>query len=336
MMFDLDFPYAHGGPLSSARFRTTPEDFIVDEQLGFEPEAAGEHVYLHIRKRGTNTEWLAAQIARFAGASPRDVGYCGLKDRHAVTSQWFSVYLPKTPEPDWDGLTGAVDEGVELLNVSRGVRKLRRGQHACNRFRILVRQVQGDQPALEQRLQVIQHQGVPNYYGEQRFGHQGQNLALAQSWLVDGRPIRARAQKSRAMSSARSYLFNRVLAERVNARVWNQTVPGDVLSDAGLPTAPLWGRGRSQAQDAAAQLETNALKGMSGWMNGLEHCGLKQERRALVLKPANMSWRGADDWLELAFDLPPGQFATALLRELFVLENASQPDGPRDPGDPML
>lgn len=324
MQFSLDFPFAHGSPVGSAVFRSTPTDFVVDEHLGFEPEGQGEHAYLHVLKRGANTEWLAEQLARFAGVKVSDVGYSGLKDRHAETSQWFSVYLPGRDGPDWTSLTEHIDADLQLLGVSRGQRKLRRGQHLFNRFCIRLREVETVDEQLQLRLRAIKQQGVPNYFGEQRFGREGNNLALADDWLSGGRPIRARAQKNRAMSAARSYLFNLVVAARVRAGSWATPLPGDVLASEQVPTAPLWGRGRSASLEAAAEVERAALGDWAAWLDGLEHCGLSQERRSMVLLPANLQWSLHERTLELRFDLPPGQFATSVMREIFVLQNVSQ------------
>ena len=144
--------YALAKPESTGAIRTTPEDFQVDEDLGFELSGEGEHACLHIRKRNANTDFIAKQIARLAGVKNMDVSYAGLKDRHALTTQWFSVYLSSKPEPDWSQLNS--DE-VEVLEVVRHNRKLRRGSLKGNHFKLVVRDLQGDSSALEQRLQTI-------------------------------------------------------------------------------------------------------------------------------------------------------------------------------------
>ncbi len=340
--FMLDFPYAYGSPLGQAGFRTQLADFRVDEQLGFEPQGEGEHVYLHVEKRGDNTAWLARQIARLAGVQPMDVGYCGLKDRRAVTTQWFSVYLPKGDEPDWSQLNS---DTARLLCVSRHRHKLRRGQHQTNRFTITLRDCSAEQALLEQRLQQIFQAGVPNYFGEQRFGHGGNNLAVADELLTGQKKIKNRQTRGLMISAARSYLFNLVLARRIEQADWLQSLDGEVgitpsASDAQAaaadyeagaeaaprldtslePTGPLWGRGRPLVGDAMLALESALLASWQGWCHGLEHLGLIQERRLLLLRPldANWQWQGAD--LVLDFSLPPGTFATAVLRELTVLQ----------------
>ncbi|MDQ2075407.1 tRNA pseudouridine(13) synthase TruD [Marinimicrobium sp. ABcell2] len=310
--FSLDFPYAYGAPLASAQFRVEPEDFQVEEFLGFEPSGEGEHCLVHLRKRGENTAWVADKIAQRAGVPVRDIGYCGLKDRHAVTSQWFSVYLPGQAEPDWSDLNS---ETVQVLASGRHNKKLRRGGHAANRFVIRLRDL-STQDGIQERLERLFSEGVPNYFGEQRFGSQGSNLHRAQSLLVDRRNIRNRTQRSMALSAARSWLFNKVLGERVLQDNWRLPLLGDPLDTA---SGPLWGRGRPLASEATLELESNVLAPWANWCSGLEHVGLHQERRGLLLMPEDASWRWLENDLELAFTLAPGTFATAILREIATL-----------------
>jgi tRNA pseudouridine13 synthase len=313
--FSLDFSFAYGNPEVGAVFRATHEDFDVEEQLGFEPCGTGEHIYLYIRKRGENTEWVARQIARFAAVKPMDVGYCGLKDRRAVSRQWFSVYRPKGTELNWASLT---TDTVECLSVARHTQKLRRGNHAFNRFTIRLRQLTQPAQQLLPRLEQIQRLGVPNYFGEQRFGHEMGNLQQADTLLRGDQRIRNRQKRGLFISAARSYLFNLVLSERVRRGDWSKALPGDPLV-AGEASGPLWGRGRSLAQAATLALETDLLEEWQEWCHGLEHLGLNQERRALILRPHDMSWCCNENVLSVTFSLPPGGFATAVLRELCCL-----------------
>lgn len=318
MSYVLDMPYAYGGPLGTATFRDQLTDFIVIENLDWQPEGDGEHHYLHIEKRGVNTNWVAQNIARLAGVKSSDVGFCGLKDRHAVASQWFSVYLPKGPVPDWKTLE---DESIKVLAITAGKRKLRRGQHQSNRFIITLRDIEnieGEQ--LQQRLDALV-QGVPNYFGEQRFGRDGGNLVSAARWLEQGASLNRMRDKSMVMSAARSHIFNLVLATRVRRGDWCAVLPGD--TDTGVPTGPLWGRGRNLVSADTLALEEQALAEHSQWLVGLEHCGLKQERRNLVLIPQEIRWAVDQQNLVLEFALAPGEFATAVLREIFDLQNAS-------------
>jgi tRNA pseudouridine13 synthase len=316
--FSLDFPYAYGKPSVSGGFRHRAEDFQVDEDLDYQPEGTGEHVYLQIRKRGENTAWVAEHIARLAGVNVNDVGYCGRKDRHAVTTQWFSVYLPKSIEPDWQLLNS---DTVNVLFVGRHTHKLRRGEHLQNRFVIRLRDLHVDNlSAFEQRLHTIAKQGVPNYFGEQRFGYGGNNLLHAHQLLVDGKAIRDKQKRGLMISAARSYLFNQVLAERVRRGNWLTALPGEPCPG---PSGPLWGRGRLTSGDQTLAIEENVLAAWTPWCHGLEHVGLQQERRILALGARDFSWHWLDTDskrdLVVSFALDSGEFATAILREAMIL-----------------
>lgn len=309
----LDWPRALGGAAISGDFRSLPEDFVVEELAAPEMAEAGEHAYVQLRKRGANTAWAAQQLARLAGVRTQDVGYHGLKDRHALTTQWFSIWLGKKAEPDWRQLN---NDELAVLQSHRGPRKLRRGEHSGNRFCIRLRSIRGDRERAEQVLAQVSG-GVPNYFGEQRFGRDGGNLDLARRLAEEG--VRAdRNQKAFAMSAARSWLFNQVMAERVHRGDWQQQLPGEPETQ---PSGPLWGRGRGLAQEELGELERKLLTPWDSWCDWLEHCGLSQERRPLVLSPAAFSHTWDGDDLQLQFALPAGAFATALLREVSELVN---------------
>lgn len=304
-----------------ADFKKIPEDFIVNEILGFEPKGEGEHVYLHIKKRKNNTQWVAGTIANIAGVSERDVGYCGRKDRQAVTTQWFSVYLPKQPIIDWSVLN---NEGIDVISTSRHTQKLRRGQHKANQFSIHLRKVCDSlgnpltaklKQTLNQVFQTLKTQGLPNAFGLQRFGHN--NLEKANDWLVNNKKPCNR-ERSIILSSARSHLFNIVLNERVQSGIWQHALTGDPLIS-GQPTGPLWGRGRALSTGETLEFERELLAPYHVWCNRLEHLGLTQERRALILKPydAQAQWVN-DDW-QLDFSLPVGAYATSVLNAFIKL-----------------
>ncbi len=326
--FTLDFPLALGEPAGSALFRQHPEDFQVTERLGFELSGEGEHLCLYVEKRGQNTRWVAGMLAAHFGVDEMAVSYCGMKDRHAVTRQWFSVHLPGTQEDP--AASEAELPGCRILTMTRHHKKLRRGMHADNHFVIRLRQIEGEVRAIEQRLVDIAAQGVPNYFGEQRFGREGGNLLEADRQLQSrAAESQQRRRKSRQpasrggmyLSAARAYLFNLVLAERVRQGNWNLSMEGE----AG-PSGPMWGRGRSQAPEQVRELESLVLQPWQDWCHGMEFSGLSQERRPLLLMPGDFSWTwlneaGMDQTdLELSFSLPTGCFATALLREVAKLQ----------------
>ncbi|MGS2717779.1 tRNA pseudouridine(13) synthase TruD [Eionea flava] len=330
--FAINFPTVYPSLSLSAQFRQSPQDFYVEEQLGFELSGSGEHQCIEFEKTGHNTHWVIAALAEHAQVSERDIGYCGRKDRHAVTRQWASIYCPpiakhrqeadSTVTPlitDWAAFRM---EGVRILSIKNHHKKLRLGDHESNRFCIALHDVSN--PAgflseaekktvlteLKRRLSL----GVPNYFGEQRFGRGANNLVLANQWLLEGISP-PRKQRSMILSAARSYIFNTLLAYRVRHQQWNQTVDGDVV-EGDYPTGPLWGRGRSPAQGAALDYEQEALHSLLPWCEKLEYLGLQQERRALVLVPRGFEIHWKEESLLLSFSLPTGTFATSVLAEV--------------------
>lgn len=333
--YHTDFAYIDGKPTLTGQL--SAEDFQVDEQLHFTPTGDGEHVLLQIRKRHTNTDWLAGQLAKQAKVKPVDVSYAGLKDRHAVTTQWFSIRLVNQPEPEWRQLMGP---DIEILQSIRHHRKLRRGALQANHFILTLRDLTGDHGELEQRLQRVVQQGVPNYFGSQRFGHQFENLNQVAAMFTGELQVRDRHKRSLYLSSARSLLFNQVLSERVKRGLWNQAIPGDVMQLANShalfvidevddnlvsrlanfdihPTGPLWGRGHSMTQVQAAEMETDLLSNYTAWCLGLEQAGMQQERRALRLCVQNFQWEFLEEeTLQLRFQLVAGAYATTVLREV--------------------
>ena len=335
---------AHGDPVLSARIRSAPEDFFVEELPGFEPSGAGEHLLLTIEKRGMNTAFAAKTIAQWAGVDESAIGYAGLKDRHAVTRQRFSVWLPKKVAPAIDALPG--DE-LRVLEHAWHSRKLPRGALAGNRFVLALRDVSGERAAIEARLSAIALRGVPNYFGEQRFGRGGGNVQQAVAMFA-GRRVK-REERTMLLSAARSELFNRVLAARVEAGNWAAALDGEVWMLDGSrsvfgpeamtpdlqarlaafdihPTGPLWGEGELCSADVAREMELAAMQGDTAGRlrTGLERAGLKQERRALRLRPGALEWAWRDDGaLELRFALPPGCYATTVLRELGDVTDAA-------------
>jgi len=331
-------PFAHGGPVLQGHLRNTPEDFVVEEELGYQASGAGEHVFLTVRKRGRNTQEVARAIAGLAGVKQMAVGYAGLKDRHAVTTQHFSVQLPGREAPDWASLE---DDSLQVLSEERHHRKIRRGGLRGNRFVIRVDRVQGDRERAEQQLARIAVAGVPNYFGTQRFGHEGQNLVrVAELFAGRGRKP-GREQRGLLLSAARAQLFNRVLQTRVEDASWDQALDGDVMllsgsqrqfmydpEDATIaprlaeldihPSGPLCGR-RSRSLEPgsdAKSLEDRALLDQADWIDGLQRFGLDVDRRALRLAVTNLQWHWDDDVLEIGFSLVAGAYATSVLREI--------------------
>ncbi|HEX7025777.1 MAG TPA: tRNA pseudouridine(13) synthase TruD [Gammaproteobacteria bacterium] len=327
-----------GTPATKGVIRRQPDDFEVTEQLGYELSGMGEHLWLLVEKRNQNTGWVAEQLARYLGVQARHVGYAGLKDRHALTRQWFSAHLPGRDDPD---LSGLHVDGIAILEQTRHHRKLRTGGLEGNRFRIVVRELNGDTAGTETRLQTIAVSGVPNYFGEQRFGRDGGNLDKALAMFRgDSRP--RRSLQGIYLSAARSFLFNEVLSRRIEADTWLRPTAGDVMmldgshsvfktKDESIDelmarlhagdvhiTGPLFGKGQSMVEDEVLELETTVFARHPEFIAGLEAAGLKPERRALRVIPGELQWQFEDDSLILNFTLPAGSYATAVLRELVL------------------
>jgi len=308
-----------------AIIRTEPGDFRVDETLPFEPSGEGEHLLVRLEKTEIGTPELARLLADAHGIDHQDVGFAGMKDKRAVTTQWFSLRGVV-------GLDDAVStlDGVRVLETARHRQKLRRGQVAWNAFHLVLRDVgAGDVAPAMARLGAG---GAPNYFGGQRFGWD--NLERAAAWLARRRRVRLSAFKQGLyLSVLRSFLFNEVLAARVRAGNWRSPIAGDVTDDRDLPTGPLWGRGRSPVTDAAGVIEQSALAPHAALLDGLEHAGLVQARRSLVLQPADLHWQQDGERIEVRFRLGAGEYATSLLGDVFDLDEPRGGGSERDPAD---
>jgi tRNA pseudouridine13 synthase len=323
------WPRAYPASGAAATLKSFNEDFVVTELPLQLPSGAGEHVWLDVEKNGANTAFVAERLAEAAGVQTWDVGYAGLKDRHAITRQWFSLYLPKGETPD---LTQLQHPEFKVLSQSRHVKKLRPGDLRGNHFRILLREVTGSREAIEANLRQVVAQGVPNYFGAQRFGHDGGNVEQGRAMLA--REIRVRNPKKKGiyLSAVRSFVFNEVLGLRIQQGLWGQTLPGDVMDAAGRPTGPLWGRGRVTTTDEAQTLENGVAARHATLCDGMEHAGLDQERRALVAHPADLAWDWPQaDQLVLRFSLAAGTYATSVLSEILA---ATEPDRQEEPEAP--
>ena len=317
------WPQAYPATGAGATLKRLNEDFVVTELPLQPPTGEGEHVWLDVEKNGANTAYVAEQLAAAAGVQEKDVGYAGLKDRHAVTRQWFSIHLPKRETPD---LTLLQHPEFKVLSQSRHAKKLRRGDLQGNRFRIVLRDVAGERGAIEANLKAVASQGVPNYFGAQRFGFDGGNVEQGRAMLAREIRVRNPKKKSIYLSAVRSFVFNDVLALRIEQGLWGKTLPGDVMDEAGRPTGPLWGRGRVTTTEQAQALENGVARGHATLCDGMEHAGLNQERRPLVAIPVDMSWQWPHaDRLLLTFCLPAGTYATAVLNEILLTTEPERP-----------
>ncbi|MFE8046721.1 tRNA pseudouridine(13) synthase TruD [Brenneria goodwinii] len=329
--------WLHGKPLASGVLKSTAEDFKVIEDLGFQPDGEGEHILARIRKCGCNTQFVAEALAKFARIPQRAVSYAGLKDRHALTEQWFCLHIPGKDSPD---LNDFALEGCEVLEFARHRRKLRIGALQGNAFTLVLRQI-SDRAEVDARLQRIAQDGVPNYFGSQRFGKNGNNLAQARLWANNDIRVKERSKRSFYLSASRSALFNQVASVRLTQQLATTVLCGDALQLAGrgswfvakpdelsvlqarldagelLVTAPLPGDGAPGTRDAALVFEQENLAGQETLLSLLRRERVELARRAILLYPRQMSWNWLDEaTLELKFWLPAGSFATSVVREI--------------------
>lgn len=327
------FSYLYGKPQVSGVIRQNPHDFIVEEILDFDLTGEGEHVCLFIEKTGENTQYIAKQLAKFADVKARDVSYAGLKDRNAVTRQWFSVPYPIKKELDWNEFSS---DTIKVLKIVRHQKKLRIGCLLGNSFTLTIRDIdQVDE--LITRFDSIKLKGVPNYFGEQRFGIGGNNLALAER-MFNGEQIRDKKLRGLVISAARSWLFNHIVSDRIAQSKFSTALAGDtfmfpvnnsffteVLNDSIQQrlrneeiclSAPMIGNEDAFALETAGEFERNAIANFDAWLPGLTALKLSNDRRRMTLKPVNLQYSKNDDsTVTLSFILPAGSFATSILRE---------------------
>lgn len=344
-----NWSFAGDRPPIYARVKTTPQDFIVRELMDVVPSGQGEHIWLDITKTRQNTDRVARELAKFSGVSNRDIGYSGLKDFHAVTRQWFSVWRPKGASIDWSKFRF---DDVRIHQIVNHSRKIKRSTHRANHFEIRLRDLSGDAmhqsklgdvelASFEARIAAISNHGVPNYFGAQRFGRNANNLSQALAMFSGAKRVRDKALRGLLLSSARSWLFNCVLSARVADNSWDKLFVPELanlhgsnstfLSTSELsdltrlqlldihPTAPMWGEGRQSFQSTCEELavyEDMCLERFNRLQEGLESARLTHQRRATRCIPRGLSWQLEGHDLILKFELISGQFATSVLREL--------------------
>lgn len=336
--------WLYGQPTASGVLKANAEDFVVIEDLGYAPDGDGEQLLVRIRKTGCNTRFVAEALAKFAGIHPRDVSFAGMKDRHAVTEQWFCLRIPGKVTPD---LSTFELSGVQVLESARHRRKLRTGALQGNAFTLILRQI-SDRAAVEQRLQQIAAGGVPNYFGSQRFGHEGNNLTMAQRWAADEIKVRERNKRSFILSAARSAMFNQVVSDRLAQQgSLGKVLAGDALQLTGRGswfvaeaaeleslqqrvdnnelrvTAPLPGSGEWGTREDALAFEQNSLASEAALIALMDRERVDAARRAMLVIPRDLRWEWQDDvTLEMNFWLTAGSFATSVVRELLQTQSA--------------
>ena len=325
-------------PKQTALLKAECADFVVKEQLGYDMSGDGEFVAVKVRKTDCNTLFVGEQLAKFAGISVRNMSYAGLKDRKAVTEQWFSLQMPGQPTPDFSQFSL---EGVEILDVTRHQRKIRIGSLQGNHFEILLRNAE-ETDELKERLDFLAKNGFPNYFTEQRFGRDGNNLTQALRWANGEIKVKDRNKRSFYLSAARSEIFNLIVAKRIELGLAQQVLNGDILQLNGshswfmvdesedlaqlqqrlaqqdvLLTAPLIGEEEKSTVDFEHEIFTQH----QALFSLMRQERMKAARRAILMQPQHFQWQFEPNGLRLQFGLPAGSYATALIRELVNVEN---------------
>jgi len=339
------FSYLYGKPQSTGDLRSTMADFKVFENLPFEPCGEGEHLFIHVRKTGENTAFVARQLAKYFGVKENLVSYAGLKDRFAVTEQWFGIHVPGKKEYD---LKDLAIEGIEVLSSARHNKKLRIGALTGNTFEITLRNVTHIDELVRKWHAIIEH-GVPNYFGEQRFGINGGNIAKALD-LFSGTKVKDKKKRGMYLSAARSLMFNTIIHERIEQQTFDQLSAGDVMMLSGTQsvfiaeqvddslqqrfkekdidiTATMWGAGELMSTDDVNQFEASVGEQFPEFCAGLAKFGLKQERRRIRLCISEPDILVNENTVKFTFTLPAGSYATTVMRELIEYTDLTERKG---------
>jgi tRNA pseudouridine13 synthase len=336
-MYSLDWQRVYGTPKATASFKLTPEDFQVNEYFSGQFSGEGEHIILRIEKRGLTTEEVIKSLARLINKPVKLISYAGLKDRQALTTQWLSIHAPGEEIP---GISQLEAPGWRVMECTRHHKKLRPGYLTGNHFVMKLRDL-SDTDDLLHRIEQMKRTGIPNYFGEQRFGREGGNLIKAEEMLVQKRKVKDRFLKGMYCSAARSWLYNLILSMRVQDATWNVPIPGDVMQLSGTnsifvidrvdeqllkrvaekdisPASPLPGKGKNMVKDQALTIISGIYTTWDSWIAGLEQFGVEEAWRSNILHIENLSCLIKERTAELSFTLPAGSYATSVLRELVI------------------
>ncbi len=328
--------YLCGKPTAKGKIKASPEHFKVIEDLGYEFTGSGEHLMISVRKTGENTSFVANELAKACGVKSKDVSWAGLKDRHAVTEQWLSVHLPSGGFPNLI-LFQEKYPSIEILAMTRHNKKLRPGDLAGNKFEVTLSEVT-DVEEVVRRLEVVAKQGVPNYFGNQRFGKDGNNLNEARRWGRDNVRTRNQNQRSLYLSTARSWIFNQIVSSRIESGCFDHFVEGDIALLDGEQvlvtaeqvaefndklangeaqiSAALAGDNALPTQSKALAIEQPHLNNEEDLMKLIRGNRMRHDRRGISLKAQNLSWEVEGNSITLKFALDSGSFATSIVREL--------------------
>ena len=339
-MTDYCLPY--GNPSSRGLTKVTADDFQVYEELGFAPEGAGEHLYVHIEKTGLTTAELINLISKQAGLSTRQISYSGLKDKQAVTRQWLSLHMPGS---DYE-LRAPENAGFRVIDQQRHSKKLRIGTHRYNRFRVVLREVEDWGQSSEDQLLMLRKQGMANYFGSQRFGRQRDNVQQALSKLSHKRI--SHQKRGIYLSALRSELFNRVLSKRIGDGVWSQPMSGDCFMLRGSRSfftaeidddiinrfgqfdisscGSLYGAGENPLSAEALAVEQSIEAESPQIVEALDRQRVNRQMRShrIVVEELEYEFDSRQRSLTLTCRLPAGSYLTSLLDHVVLTNQAAR------------
>ena len=335
----MDLPYLTASlPGIGGVLRASCEDFFVDEEPAYLPSGAGDHVFVRIEKRALTTPQAVDRIARALGVNARDIGVAGMKDRHAVPRQWLSLPPPVTPEA---ARALALDD-VTILEAARHGHKLRTGHVRNNRFVLRVREVAADAEANARAIldALAAPPGAPNWYGEQRFGRDGDNAERGLAIVRGEKPPRDRKLARLLVSALQSKLFNDWLRARMADGLYAQVIAGDILHKTGggqfvcedaaadqprllarelCVTGPMFGDRMRAPTAEAAEREQRILTaaGLTDDAFASVRAIAEGTRRDATIEVAAPDLRAVEPGvIEVSFRLPGGAYATAVMREV--------------------
>jgi len=331
-----ELAYLHGKPIAKAKLKTQPEHFVVKENLGFKFSGSGEHLMIKIRKTGENTSFVANELAKVCGVKSKDVGWAGLKDRHAITEQWLSIQLPKPDTPDFTEFELQYPS-IKILDTARHNKKLRPGDLIGNDFEVVLSEVTNVEE-VESRIKLVLETGVPNYFGVQRFGREGSNLTEARRWGRDNVRTKNQNKRSLYLSTARSWIFNHIVSSRLDKGQLNSLMLGDIVTRSSVMTeiteenlsaiqtefslgstsltAALAGDNALPTKKDALAIEQIIVDSEPDLMALIRGNRMRHDRREVLLKPKDFSYKIEQELVILSFSLSAGSFATSVIREL--------------------
>ena len=339
--------YPYGDAPVAACYKSFPEDFEVEEMLGFEPTGEGEHLFIWVEKTGLSTPELITRIANDHAVNAAHISHSGLKDKHAVTRQWLSLHLPGQDSP----IADSQGDGYRVLRQVRHLKKLRPGSHKANRFRLRLRQVRDFGESTRQQIEAVRNAGFANYFGEQRFGRQQDNVMRALQEL-DKRRL-SRTRRGLLVSALRSHLFNQILRRRIELDCWVTPLPGDVFMLRGSHSifsddldADFLERYRQLDISSCASLYGSGATMLTAEPLAIEQeifaqhpeivACLERQRSQLQMRPLRALTEDLDysydpraGILELELSLPAGSYVTSLLAHFLQARDASH-DRPQD------